>query len=167
MATYLVIAHQTVLGNELIEAFEDTLARDDQAEFVLLVPATPSAFLTSPPVGNIRDIARGVARQASRSFRDAGFRIKWTIIGDQSPLVAMDTEVRDHPEEYAGIIISTLPEGRSRWLELQLMQAAESLALPLVHVVDDQGMAVLFEPGPRGSDGSVLPNDVRSPDLAT
>lgn len=139
MATYLVIAHQTAHSYQLSEAMKEKVKQDPEAEFVLLVPATPQEFLASPQTGSLRDIARGVAREASNSFRNAGFKIKWTIIGEQSPIVAMDTEVKDHPDEYAGIIISTFPEGRSRWLDLQILRSAEALSLPVVHVVDDTG----------------------------
>jgi hypothetical protein len=138
MSTYLVIAHQTALSYELEKALNEVVQKDAEAEFVLLVPATPAQFLNSPPVGSFRNIARGVAKEASRSLQAAGFKVRWTVIGDQSPLVAMDTEVKDHPEQYAGIIISTFAEGRSRWLDLQIMQAAESLSLTLIHVVEDQ-----------------------------
>ena len=140
MATYLVIAHQTARSYELSRAMREQVEQDPEAEFVLLVPATPPELLSAPSTGSLRDIAREVAAEAADSFRNAGFKVKWTIIGDQSPIVAMDTEVRDHPREYAGIIISTFPRGRSRWLDLQILRSAEAFSLPLVHVVDHTGL---------------------------
>ena len=140
MSTHLVVAHQTAQSHELTQALKHIVEADQQAEFVLLVPATPSEFLVSQQEGSARDVARRVAKEAAASLRSAGFTIKWTVIGDQSPIVALDTEVRDHPEEYAGLVVATFPQGRSRWLDLYLLQAAEALSLPLVHVVDDRGV---------------------------
>ena len=41
MARYLVVAHQTVTSPELLKVVRGVRDQDAEAEFVLLVPATP------------------------------------------------------------------------------------------------------------------------------
>ena len=45
MGLYLVVAHQTAASPELLEAVRKVMARELEAEFVLLVPATPVTHL--------------------------------------------------------------------------------------------------------------------------
>ena len=45
MARYLVIAHQTVTSPELLKVVRGVRDQDADAEFVLLVPATPVRHL--------------------------------------------------------------------------------------------------------------------------
>jgi hypothetical protein len=59
-------------------------------------------------------------------------------VGAEDPSEAIDAELRDNPG-YRAIIISTLPEERSRWLRMDLprkMRAAHGL--PVHHVVAAQ-----------------------------
>ena len=142
MSTYLVVSNHTAESFELTNALRRTRAQDPAADFVLLVPAPPSARLSREHEASLRDVSRRVATQAADSLRDAGFTIRWTVVADASPLVALETEVRDHPGEYAGLVVVTLPEQRSRWQDFYLLQQAASFGLPLDHVVDDEGVAV-------------------------
>jgi hypothetical protein len=45
VARYLVVAHQTVTNPELLKQVRSVKEKDEQAEFVLLVPATPVRHL--------------------------------------------------------------------------------------------------------------------------
>ena len=135
MSTYLVLAHQTARSPELLHALKEKAQSDPEAEFVLLVPETPAELLLSPQSGAPRDVARRTAKEASESLSAENIRVRWTIISDQAPVVALQTEVADHQDEYAGIIVSTFPEGISRWLESYVLGVAEQLSLPLTHVV--------------------------------
>jgi hypothetical protein len=45
MARYLVVAHETVTSPELLKVVRGVRERDAEAEFVLLVPATPVRHL--------------------------------------------------------------------------------------------------------------------------
>jgi hypothetical protein len=45
MAKYLVVAHETVTNPELLDQLRALQKDDEQAEFVLLVPATPVRHL--------------------------------------------------------------------------------------------------------------------------
>ena len=57
-------------------------------------------------------------------------------VGDAEPLQAMEDALRLFGADE--IIISTHPEGRSHWLEKNIVQAArERFAVPITHVVVD------------------------------
>ena len=47
MARYLVVAHQTVTSPELLKVVRGVRDQDADAEFVLLVPATPAVTCCS------------------------------------------------------------------------------------------------------------------------
>ena len=58
-----------------------------------------------------------------------------TEVGAASPLVAIDDELRAHPGEYAGIVISTFAPGSSRGLQLDLPASARArFGLEVTHV---------------------------------
>ena len=62
MAKYLLVAHQTAQSDELIAAAAGLAREDPQADFRLLVPATPVGTRARPPPG-----ARTVSSLATRS----------------------------------------------------------------------------------------------------
>jgi hypothetical protein len=135
MSTYLVLAHQTAGSAELLEALTEQSGTDPGAEFVLLVPETPAEFHQTEKEGSPREIARRAAQQAADSYRSAGIKLRWTIVSDQRPVVALESEIADHPDTYAGIFISTFPAGISRWLEDYVLQRAHGVGLPVKHIV--------------------------------
>lgn len=140
MATYLVVSNHTAEGSELTNALQRTRTADPGAEFVLLVPPPPAGLISECHESSLREVSRRVASRAASRLRDAGFSIRWTLITDAAPLVALETEVRDHPGEYAGLVMATLP--RSRWHDFYLLRQAESLGLSLDNVVDELGCDV-------------------------
>jgi len=142
MSTYLIVSNHTADSYELTSVLRRTHASDPNAEFVLLVPAPPVDRIARGHESSLRDVSRHVATRAASSLREAGFTIRWTVVTDATPLVALETEVRDHPGEYAGLVVATLPEQRSRWHDSYLLQQAESLGLPVAHVVEDVEYAV-------------------------
>ena len=146
MSTYLVIAHQTLGSVEFLDALKNRIRLDDGAQFVLLVPETAREFLATEREGSPREVARAAAAEAAVALGQVGVRVRWTIISDQTPIVALETELADHPETYAGIIISTFPAGMSRWLEDYLIQRAQSMGLPIEHVVATSVQASEAEP---------------------
>jgi len=146
MSTYLVIAHQTANSPELLQALAEQSAADSAAEFVLLVPETPKEFLQTEKQGSPREVARWTAKEASDSYVNAGLALRWTIISDQTPVVALETELADHPGNYAALFISTFPAGISRWLEDYLLQRAQGLGLPVRHIIANSVSATTPEP---------------------
>ncbi len=146
MARYLVVAHQTVVSVELVERVSGLASTDPSAEFVLLVPATAVRDLSRWVGGESTVIAQLRAEAARSLLERAGARIVGTRVGDESPLQAIDDELRQHPDYYDALIIATLPPRLSRWLKLDLpRRARRKFGLPVDHVVAESWA----ETGPR------------------
>ena len=130
MARYLVVAHQTAESAELRQAIADLAAADPQAEFVLLVPATPPANLLVWEEGEAQQIAAKRATSVGAELKTAGFRIAAAKVGDTNPLDAIRDELRGHrgQQRYAAIIVSTLPKGVSSWLRMDLVSRLRRVA---------------------------------------
>jgi hypothetical protein len=135
MARHLIVAHQTAASPELVDRVRQLAERDPQAEFVLLVPATPTSHLLTWEEGEARQLAGRRAREASAALRAAGVEVVDARVGSHSPLEAVGDELRAEPG-YAGIVLSTFPPGLSRWLKGDLPnQLRRRYRLPVEHVV--------------------------------
>ena len=135
MSHYLVVAHQTAASPSLIDCARNIMEQDGEAQFTLLVPATPVEHLQTFRQGDARDIASRVAKAGRAALEEAGVNVTRTAVGDASPLLALDDELRTHASTYRSIIVATLPEGASRWLRLDLPQRAEEkFGIRVIHV---------------------------------
>ena len=135
MARHLVVAHQTAGSPELVDRVRELAQSDPEAEFVLLVPATPTGHLLHWEEGEARQLAAQRARDASEALRDAGVEVVAARVGSHSPLEAVGDELQASPG-YAGIVVSTFPPGLSRWLRVDLPnQLRRRYRLPVDHVV--------------------------------
>jgi hypothetical protein len=135
MARHLIVAHQTAASRELIDRVRELAQSDPEAEFVLLVPATPTSHLLTWEEGEARQLAAQRARDASEALRDAGVEVVAARVGSHSPLEAVGDELQASPG-YAGIVVSTFPPGLSRWLKGDLPnQLRRRYRLPVDHVV--------------------------------
>jgi LmbE family N-acetylglucosaminyl deacetylase len=135
MARHLIVAHQTAGSPELVARVRQLVERDPEAEFVLVVPATPTSHLLSWEEGESRQLAARRAREASEALRAAGVEVVAAKVGSHSPLEAVGDELRADPG-YAGIVLSTFPPGLSRWLKGDLPnQLRTRYRLPVEHVV--------------------------------
>jgi hypothetical protein len=136
MARHLIVAHQTAGSPELVERVRALAERDPEAEFVLLVPATPTMHLLHNwEEGEARQLAARRAAEASESLRAAGVSVVDARVGSHSPLEAVGDELRADPG-YASIVLSTFPPGLSRWLKGDLPnQLRRRYRLPVEHVV--------------------------------
>jgi hypothetical protein len=118
----LVVANVTAASDELLAALSERAARGP-AQFMLLLPAT----------GGDSAAARRALDQSLERMRAAGLEITGTI-GDRDPVVAVH-EAWD-PRRYDEIVISTLPTGASRWLQIDLPHRIERICdVPVRHVV--------------------------------
>ena len=149
MTRYLVVAHQTAASPELLDRVSQ-LARDDpEAMFTILVPATAVDHLLMWEEGESRDIAQRSGEKAAELFKAKGLNVAGVDVGDSSPLLAIEDHLRTHPENYDAIVLSTLPEGLSRWLRQDVHSRAErQFALPIIHVVAQKESGVAS--GSRG-----------------
>ncbi|MFP5369771.1 MAG: hypothetical protein ACLGI3_03360, partial [Actinomycetes bacterium] len=140
MTRYLVVAHETVTNPELLKQVRAVKEQDAEAEFVLLVPATPVRHLLFRR-GDEHDAeaaARKLAERARTLFAKKGVPLRDVRVGAPDPIEAIDGEMESNPG-YAGFVISTLPEEKSRWLRMDLPRAVGSKhGLPVHHVVAAQ-----------------------------
>jgi len=136
MARHLIVAHQTAASPELAERVEAIAAGDPDAEFTLLVPATPTSHLLHNwEEGEARQLAARRGREAAALLARAGVTVTATIVGSHSPLEAVGDELQARPG-YASIVLSTFPPGVSRWLKGDLVgQLRRRYRLPVEHVV--------------------------------
>jgi hypothetical protein len=136
MTRYLVVAHQTVTNPKLLKQVRAVREQDGEAEFVLLVPATPVRHLLfrRGDENDAEAAARKLADRARALFAKKGVQLSDARVGGADPVDAIDGEVKAHPG-YAGFIISTLPEEKSRWLRMNLPRTVRSkYGLPVYHV---------------------------------
>ena len=133
---FLVVANQTVGGGELSSTVQEHIARDE-CVFHVVVPATavddqilPYGGETGPTkTPSAGEHARAIAEQrlatAVRQIQDVGGQADGEV-GDADPLTAVrDALGRNEVDE---IIISTLPQGLSKWLRRDLSRQVERLS---------------------------------------
>ena len=131
----LVIANETVGGSELLAILREK--SEGVSEQVLVVcPALNSQVRTW---ASDEDGARAAAQQRLNAslarLRQEGVQAEGEV-GDGDPLQAIEDALRTFgPDE---IVISTHPEGRSHWLERNVVGSArDRFDLPITHVVVD------------------------------
>jgi nucleotide-binding universal stress UspA family protein len=136
MGKYLVLAHQTASSPELRDKLKELARENPDAEFVLLVPATPVRHLLASSEGEARAAAETAADEAKNALEQFGIKITRIAIGDEAPVVAVQDDLRENPDRYDSIIVSTLPLGISRWLGLDVPhQIRRRFDVPVIHVV--------------------------------
>jgi bacterioferritin len=136
MARYLILANQTAVSPELTEVIKGIVARDADAEFVLLVPATPIEDLLDWQDGDAETVATRTAQAAKDHLERVGAKVARTEVGDASPVKAIENVLENHQTKYDEIIISTLPLQRSRWVALDQPRRIERrFNIPVRHVV--------------------------------
>lgn len=132
----LVVANVTAASDDLIAALTER-AEEGPAEFTLLIPAT----------GGHNEEAKRALAGALERMRGAGLEVSGSV-GDSDPVVAVHEEW--DPRRYDEVVVSTLPTGASRWLQIDLPHRIERLTdVPVRHVVS--------RPPPEPSEGSAPP----------
>jgi hypothetical protein len=121
----LVVANITATSDELLSALCERAARD-RCDFTLVVPA--------PGVGpEGREAAERMLVAALERMRAEGLRVEGKV-GEHDPLAAI-ADVWD-PTRFDEVVISTLPTGVSRWLQVDLPHRAERVTgVQVTHVV--------------------------------
>ena len=136
MAKYLLVAHQTAEAPELIDAARELAAEDAEADFTLLVPATPVGDLMTWEEGEAKEVARDRAESASAALRSNGVNVVDVRVGDADPALAIGDEFLDG-RRYQAVIISTLAPGISRWIKMDAVSKVrrQHPKLRVIHVV--------------------------------
>lgn len=129
MASYLIVAHQTAESPELLDRLKQLAAGDAEAVFALLVPATPVCNTWVCDEQESIRVARFRAAAAADRMRREGLRVSRAEVGDANPIDALQDEFQRH-DDYAAVVISTLPPGVSRWLKMDVPARAARLVLP-------------------------------------
>ena len=136
MPRILILANQTASSPELTNAIREIIKKDAATEFVLLVPATPVEDLLDWQDGDNQAVAKRTAQTAKEHLEEVGANVIRTEVGDPSPVKAIEDELQRHEQKYDGIVISTLPLQRSRWVALDQPRRIERrFKLPVIHVV--------------------------------
>ncbi len=158
MRRYLVVANQTLGGDQLVQAVRERMLRGP-SEFWVLVPATkPAHFADRYAADHLARISvdlsesrMGVGRYGEDSgeslaqqrldielqrLHEAGAEADGEV-GDPRPLHAIRNALtREQADE---IIVSTLPHRLSRWLVTDLPHRARRTGLPVTHVAGPAG----------------------------
>jgi len=130
----LVVANETVGGPELLAVVRERATAAAVVHVVCPALNSPLKTITSDD-----DAARVEAQRrldaSLASMRDSGLDVTGEV-GDGDPVQAIEDAMRTfRPDE---LILSTHPEGRSKWLERGVVaRATERFELPLTHVVVD------------------------------
>ncbi len=139
MPKILVLASETIGGKALLDAVRSKAEAGD-AEFYVVVPQTRPRHGMVIYDEAVRDSAQVRVDLALAFMRAEGIDGTGEV-GDSDPLLAMEDALHDFAAD--GIIIATLPEGESNWLERRLIERARArFEVPVVHVVSRYGLAL-------------------------
>jgi len=129
-ADVLVVANETVLGEELLSAIRERAARGE-ARFLIVSPQ-------SDPTQSEHPDAERRLRRALAELRGAGIEAHgWVAHPD--PFEAVMQEI--HEERIDEIIVSTFEPERSGWLRKDLIQRLkDETNLPVLHVVPQKSV---------------------------
>lgn len=157
MRRYLVVANQTLGGNQLLEAVRERMLQGP-CEFWVLVPATepshyaeagfgmgyasgagvnPYGLLAGVEPDTMVDSGASLARQRLdvelQRFHEAGAQADGEV-GDADPFKAISETLKHR--QFDEMILSTLPQARSHWWRQDLpSRARQKFQLPVVHIV--------------------------------
>lgn len=147
MALYLIVANQTI-GGEQLTAKLDELATDGSSTFRFLVPVTDTEGAHQwdyPPIDRLIPDAHQIARVLAEArlehelarLRRSGIEASGEVV-DAQPV----DRVREvlHEEHFDGVVVSTLPRRLSRWLIWDLPHRIAGVAdVPVTHVEGNAG----------------------------
>ena len=124
-ASVLVVAHITAVSDELLDALVGR-AEEGPARFTLLVPAKSAGR-------DGREAARQALEAGLERIRGAGLEVEGKV-GPPDPVAAVHG-VCD-PGSFDEVVVSTLPTGASKWLQIDLPHRVERITgVPVTHVV--------------------------------
>lgn len=134
--TYLVVAHRTLVGEHLLEHVRG-LADSEETRFHLVVPVRhPTGHAWTD--GEIEGIARQKLEEGLYAFRASGLDVSGEV-GDENPVYATSTAMRNIGFDCDGIIVSTLPTGVSHWLRIDVVsRMRREFDLPITHLLSDR-----------------------------
>ena len=147
MASYLVVANQTLGGEQLIAKLEE-LGKEEPPTFHLLVPVTDtegSQQWDYPPIDRVLPDAHKLARALAEGrleyelarLRRAGIPATGEVI-DADPVDNVRRVLT--AGHFAGVVVSTLPRRLSRWQFRDLPhRISRASSVPVTHVEGSAG----------------------------
>jgi hypothetical protein len=135
----MVVAHRTLVEDHLLDHVRGLCERGE-CTFHLVVPVTHPLGKWSE--GEVDAAAEAKLEEGEQAFRAIGAEVTGEV-GDANPVYAVATALRGKPDEdWAGIIVSTLPPGISRWLGLDAVSRIKrEFDLPVTHLVAERATA--------------------------
>lgn len=134
MRTCLVVANQTLPGKELATAVRDRVAAGECA-FYAVVPLTPVTHAATWEERESADAARERLAAFLAAMREVGCEADGEI-GDRDPIQAVRDVLRTRTVDE--IILSTLPAGASRWLQLDIpSRLSRAVDVPVTVITQD------------------------------
>ncbi|HEY2999347.1 MAG TPA: hypothetical protein VGJ43_12280 [Acidimicrobiales bacterium] len=133
MSTYMVVAHRTLVEDHLLDHVR-SLCAAGECRFHLVVPVTHPHGAWSE--GEVTAAAERRLAEGLAAFEAVGADVTGEV-GDANPVYAVATALRSAAtDDWAGIIVSTLPPGVSRWLGLDAVsRIGREFDLPVTHLV--------------------------------
>ncbi len=124
-ASVLVVAHITAVSDELLDALR-ARAEQGPVKFTVLVPAGAAGRAG-------REAARERLDAALERMRGVGLEVEGRV-GPPDPATAVH-QAWD-PASFDEVVVSTLPTGSSKWLQVDLPHRVERMTgAPVTHVV--------------------------------
>src|SRR5262245_17780059 len=141
MRRYLIVAHRTLGGAHLLEEVHRLREADPYCTFHLIVPEYHPTNRTWTD-HEVQKAAKATLDEMLE--RLAEMRIGATgEVGDSNPIYAVGSVLRRQGDDtFAGIILSTLPKGISRWwlLDVPRRMANEYPNIPVTHLVAEESL---------------------------
>lgn len=136
MTRYLIVAHQTADSPQLVEAVKGIQRTEPDAEFGLLVPATPVNHLASWTRGEAESAAAEAGERARNRMAREGIGLREVFVGDANPVYAVGDVFNRSPWDH--VLVSTLAPGVSRWVKMDVVsRLSRELPVPVTHVAAD------------------------------
>lgn len=128
----LIVANETAAGEHLRAEVSRLIALGAK-HFTLLVPATKPRGTLTYTEGQARALAEARMAKAIASLRTVAAEIEG-VVGVERPMDAVLDMIRTH--HFDEIIVSTLPQGVSHWLRVDLpARVARASGLAVHHIV--------------------------------
>jgi len=148
MARYLIVANQTIGGEQLTAKLDDLVSAGSTA-LRFLVPVTDSEGTHQwdyPPIDRYVPDAHRIARVLAEGrlehelarLRRSGVEASGEVV--DTPLPVGRVQELLHEEQFDGVVVSTLPRRLSRWLIRDLPHRIASVSdVPVTHVEGNAG----------------------------
>lgn len=132
MRRYLLVANQTLGGYHLVVKVRECMALGE-CSFHVVVPATRTKEHLTWTRGEALALAQRRLNEALARFQALGADVDGEV-GDENPMHLIAEALNSG--EYDEVLLSTLPPGPSRWLQMDLPHRVErAFHLPVSHVV--------------------------------